>query len=345
MLLLFDCVDNVAVQHTRCRRLLLRCTVSTYVSTSVEQIPRIMRKITCTSGTVALLFTSVQRFASSDSIFSHTRHSWRRVREYEALTLSRKETRMEEKTCVKPQNSRLTLLFYQLAMASIPVWGSACASSLYKGTLSRNSTYANRGFGIVLSASTLSERWWVFDPQNPDQGPSGLAPVEKKTRLDLDGDGFLRLDETTVHFEPTLRLMSREDPRAVIELDVDIIKRSDSEKVTAQQLFDDAVLRRTSDAKQTQRVLKSAETMELAFDRTALVATISSDSNDQGEEQFALVDQPDFKASEGTPRRQVLWLSLRAPKLSASLKKDFNQLLRNLLVTPKAGPQTQKEKW
>ena len=97
----------------------------------------------------------------------------------------------------------------------------------------------NRGYGVVLPFSAISARWWIFDPEHPDKGPAALAPERKEDRIDIDGDGMLRLDELTARYEPALRLLSRTSTAPVrIELQVEILSEPGASEVSHRGLFD-----------------------------------------------------------------------------------------------------------
>ncbi|MBX2811267.1 MAG: hypothetical protein KTR25_05635 [Myxococcales bacterium] len=238
----------------------------------------------------------------------------------------------------------ITLMRTTFSLALLGCLLSGCANQRYIGTLSRHGTYVNRGYGIVLPMGPISERWWIFDPKHPDQGPSGLAPQYVNSRLDLDGDGLLKLDEKTVRYQPSIRLITRDAPLAKIEVDVRILSAPNLRKASLRQLmaYEIGKIAESNDA--TQTALRAIETHRITFERKMMVASVVNATNEQAH-RVALVDQTAFAAEEGVSRRQLIILTLHAKTLEPAMTEDFDHLLHNILASSKAGPQTRQERW
>src|SRR5687767_421469 len=102
---------------------------------------------------------------------------------------------------------------------------AGCTSPRYIGSIGRDGTYSNRGYGLAirLDAGGLGERWDPIDPTNTDRVPNRMRPKQATGPIDVDGDGLLQLTERTKHMEPTLRLLSRTSSVARIDVDVIIL--------------------------------------------------------------------------------------------------------------------------
>lgn len=230
------------------------------------------------------------------------------------------------------------------AVCPVLVLALGCATPRYLGTLSGGTTYVNRGYGLVLPLTGLTARWWIFDPEHPDQGPSGLAPKRKDDRIDLDADGMLLLDELTSRYEPALRLLSRTSTAARIDIAAEILSEPAASRVTLRGLLHSEIRTRAADAEAARKAIEGEEALSLAFGRPALVTTIER-IRDGGAERLALIDQPGFVAEEGVVRRQLIRVRLVGPSLRPDWVEDHRRLVESLLAAPKAGAETRRERW
>ncbi len=219
-----------------------------------------------------------------------------------------------------------------------------CVGPRYGGAFDRSGTYVNRGYGLVLPVASIAERWWVFDPEHPNRGPPGLTPARPLDRIDLDGDGMLRLDEFTPRYQPVLRLLARTATAARIELEVEILSEPAASEVTLRGLFDSEVRSRAGNATAARLAITSAERLTLGLGREAWVTSIVGVKGG-GALRLALVDQPGFSAEPGRVRRQLVRLALIAPTLKPTWLNDHAELLRGLIAAQSAGPTPETEQW
>lgn len=222
---------------------------------------------------------------------------------------------------------------------------AACApTGRYLGRLAAGPTYVNRGFGLVVPLAALGERWWLFDPEDPERGPRQLAPERKDERIDLDGDGMLRLDELTSRYDPLYRLVSKTSSSARIEFEVHILSAPGSEGVTARALFDDQVRGRAGNPTAQRLAIESAQELDLGLGRGGYVTSVVG-AKGGGALRLALIEQPTFEAENGIARRQMIWVRLEAPVLRPAWVADYDALVSGILAATKSGQTTRSERW
>ena len=285
------------------------------------------------------LIMSVQRIGTSDTLFPLSMRDECRLRDYGALICKKHHP--------YPCNGfrRLSIRVLQFIIyVGLAFMCVSCSNLRYIGSISRSGAYVNRGYGVVLPLDEVSDRWWIFDPEHPDKGPRVLSIEQRSERIDLDGDGMLRLDELTTHYRPHLRLLARNDLETSIELDIEILSEPAASKYSLEELFEGEVHQRAENDTVGRLALKQIESLKLAFGRTALVTTIIS-SRRGGFERIAMIDQPHFEAEEGMQRRQIVHLRLHAAETIEPWLEDYEQLLHLLLAAPQASTETRRERW
>ena len=220
---------------------------------------------------------------------------------------------------------------------------AGCAPTHHVGRLLPDGTYVNRGFGVVLPLEgLLAAGWEAVDPQlAPDDAQ---APQLVTERVDLDGDGMLRLDETIVRVAPALLLRSRTATATRIRLEIEIASEPEGDPAPLRGLFDARVKALAQDAEAARRALMDAETVELALERPARVAPIEP-ARGGGAIRLALVDQRGLDRPEGPPRRQLLWLRLDAPTLTPSVVTAHQSLLERLIAAREVGRGARTDRW
>lgn len=220
---------------------------------------------------------------------------------------------------------------------------SACTTPRYLGSVN-DGTYVNRGYGLVIPMRDMTTRWWIFDPRKPHEGPGTLPATRVDDRIDLDGDGMLRLDELTARYQPPLRLLSRTSIGARIELEVEILSEPAASEATLEALFQTELRGLAATPEGALEAQEGAESLRLAFERRALVASLPRTKSGDAV-RLALVDQTNLEAEQNVSRRQLVRLRLTAPRLREDLVQDFDQLLDDLLAARRAGPTSRRERW
>ncbi len=222
----------------------------------------------------------------------------------------------------------------------------ACATNRYIGSVGRDGTYANRGYGFALrlSDSDLLTRWQVLNPTElPLSGSDGL-PVPRRDRIDLNGDGLLTLGEETVRFDPVLRLKARTSTDgATADLRVEIMS-GHARSVGLDRLLTRALkLWTRASAVTRHRAYLGAESAELRGGHPMRVATATTA---RWQHHLAVIDQGVITAEANAKRRQVVTVHMYAPgPPRPQIQKDFGTLLRALLLNSAAAPESVKERW
>lgn len=213
----------------------------------------------------------------------------------------------------------------------------SCSSSRYIGSIGRDQSYANRGYGLLLPLTPhdLLSRWMPLDPNDLPDVPRALLPKARNEPLDLDGDGEKRITEKMPHYDPVLRLLSRTSTSVAMDLQVEIIpkaQKDDSlEALIRERLYGYPESQRAQAlaSMQTRRHLGGFEMRVLTFPSA----------------RVAYVDQRDFVAEERIPRRQLVAVRLIAPKLTEALKLEHERLIQELILSRQGGEHLRQEVW
>lgn len=244
-----------------------------------------------------------------------------------------------------------------MTAVAVALFAAGCGSQRYIGSIGRDRTYSNRGFGFALRLAPggLEERWLAIDPMAPSEVPASLRPKRIHSRLDLDGNGELRFDEAVDHFSPTFRLVSRTSTTARMDLDVLVVarryKKASLDAIAAGQIRKLGQL--TPD--ELDQAMASAKRRRIAPDFAALVLEVP-DCRPRTEPatatppqslacRAAFVDQPGLVAERGVARRQIIRVILVAPALNDVLRRDQDQLLRNLVLSRRGSEEKPADLW
>jgi hypothetical protein len=228
------------------------------------------------------------------------------------------------------------------------VLASACISDRYVGSIGRDGTYSNRGYGfaVLLLLDGLDKRWTAIDPAFPQHAPDDLMQEIRDEPIDLDGNGELDMGETTRFLVPTLRFVSTSTPsEAEMYVDVAIIGGTAKDAPLDSLLIHELRrLARTSTSADHIVSTSTKETVSSSFD--ARIAEARAPEAAGGKMyRVAVVDQNEFVAEQGVKRRQLIRVVLAAPELNAQLREDHNKVLRALVLNRKAGAETTQERW
>ncbi|MEO1232863.1 MAG: hypothetical protein AAFZ18_28615 [Myxococcota bacterium] len=229
--------------------------------------------------------------------------------------------------------------------ACLILTGGCAPTGRYLGRLGDGPAYVNRGYGVVAPVGGLGARWWAFDPEHPERGPRAVAPVRRNDRIDLDGDGMLRLDEITPRYEPSFRMLSKTSSAARIELEVHILSEPEASKVTLRGLLDSELRSRAARPETARDAIDGVQSWALPLGRTALVGFLPALRSGPGALALALVEQPGFEAEDGLVRRQVVRVMLWAPQLADPWLADHRAFVTSMLASPSAGASTRSERW
>lgn len=218
-----------------------------------------------------------------------------------------------------PNGTGRAFLFSLLTTLS---FGTGCVSDRYTGSVGRDGTYVNRGYGFTVQLSRLEERWAM-----PAQVKGFDSPI------DVDGDGLLENDETRRIRRPTLILESRTSS-ATMTIDAFILgKNNKSVPLEGLMLLELSQLRTASTA-------TLAPVLE-----SRMLATFPALISETGDRRIALIDVDELIAEENQVRRQLLKVVLRARELTAALRADLDVLLSALTLSRRGGAETAQEKW
>lgn len=230
-------------------------------------------------------------------------------------------------------------------LAWLLIFASCAPTGRYLGRLGDGPAYVNRGYGVVARVGELGARWWAFDPEHPERGPRAVAPLRRNDRIDLDGDGMLRLDEITPRYEPSFRMLSKTSTATRIELEVHILSEPEASTVTLRGLLDSELRSRGSSPEVSRVAIEGVEAWALPLARTAWVGSLPALRQQPGAMALALVEQPEFVAEDGLRRRQVVRILLHAPALVEPWLSDYRTFVTSLLASPSAGASTRSERW
>ena len=220
-----------------------------------------------------------------------------------------------------------------------------CTSPRYVGSIGRDGTYSNRGYGLAirLSANGLGERWDPIDPSDPDRVPKSLRPKMRNGPIDVDGDGFLQFTERQQHLDPALRLLSRTSSVARIDVDVLILggvnKTAPIDALMALELKDRAGTSTTA----VSGAIPKIRRRKVAPNFDARVAEILTP---KGFQRIALIDHEEFRGEEGITRRQLVKVVLSGVKTKVEgLAQDHERLLDGLILNTRGSTETVREQW
>lgn len=229
---------------------------------------------------------------------------------------------------------------------------SGCASDRYVGSVGARGAYGNRGYGLALDLrrGNLDARWQVIDPRSPGEHDPALVPAMLDVPIDLNGDGTLSMDETTRHHRPTVRLLARtaSTSSTATSSTAVVIPRID---------LDVAILGGAAAARPLELVTRQAAAELVGAQATVgeptkrtvapdYQARITEGSTGDGQFMLAVIDQPDFYATESAAtRRQVVRVLLLAPQLTPPLREDFRTLLGAITLNARGAPTTSQEQW
>ena len=221
---------------------------------------------------------------------------------------------------------------------------SGCTSPRYVGSIGRDGTYSNRGYGVAvrLSAGGLPERWDAIDPTEADRVPRSMRPAEETGPLDVDGDGLLQFTERTEHLTPTLRLLSRTSSVARIDVDVMILggknKTAPLDALMALQL-------KARAGTSTSAVGDAIANMKRRKVTPNFAARVAELERPTVFWRIALIDHDDFLAEEGIRRRQIVKVVLYAPRKSEAMIRDHERVLDALILNRRGSKETLREQW
>ncbi len=241
-------------------------------------------------------------------------------------------------------HTRRALLLASLLASTV----AACASPRYVGSIGRNNTYSNRGFGVTvdLNSGGVLSRWQALDPSDLKDVPLAVQPKRVREPLDLDGDGYLQITEATVLYRPALRLIARTSSVATMDLDVQILGSNNATVPLDALVGLDLKRYAGSSTAAVSQGFASIERTELTGGVKARIAQVKAHAEaGQPSLQLLVADVPNFVSEEGLPRRHIVRLVLRAPTLTEQMRQDFKHVVAGLLVAPKGAPLSKDEQW
>ena len=220
---------------------------------------------------------------------------------------------------------------------------AGCTTGRYLGSVGRDGTYANRGYGFALrlNHARLSTRWKQLNPTNLLRTKAGWPRITEEP-IDLNGDGMLDMGESVLHFDPVVRFHSRTSTGAVADLRVEILSGP------ARDASLDRLLRRALKiwtnlpADRVAHGLEHASPTTVA-ERDALVATSSTATSYH---QMAVVDQGLVSSEATIRRRQLVTVHVYGPVTAAdAIGQDFDAFLDALILNRAAAPESKSERW
>ena len=218
---------------------------------------------------------------------------------------------------------------------------AGCASPRYVGSIGRDGTYSNRGYGIAvpLESSGLSDRWKAIDPSKLERAPRKYRPSLINAPLDVDGNGYLEVTEQQEFTRPTLRLISKTS--TVSRMDVQVTILGGKNRVAPLDALLTYELRHLASETASAAVARMEKKNLRGND--AYVTTLTGDNGKFY--RVALIDQPEMIAEEGIKRRQVVKITLATEKPSDDLTKDHDRLLEAVILSRRGSSEGVKEKW
>jgi hypothetical protein len=218
-----------------------------------------------------------------------------------------------------------------------------CTTPRYIGSIGRDGTYSNRGYGmaILLASGGLAERWQPIDPSETDAAPKGARPTVVTAPLDIDGDGLLEVTERQLHAHPTLRLLSRTSTAARIDVEVGILGGKNAAAPLEALLFD-----------AMRKVAKTSSAAAAGSVAGAVARTVSPDFDARVGEietdrfyRIAVIDHGGFLAEEGIRRRQLVTVVLAAPSNAAAFTEDHDRVIGAMILNRRGSSTTIREQW
>ncbi len=202
-------------------------------------------------------------------------------------------------------------------------FGTGCVSDRYTGSVGRDGTYVNRGYGFTVQLSRLGDRWTM---------PAQISGFDSP--IDVDGDGLIEVDETRRIRRPTL-ILEAKTSSASMTIDAFILGKNNKDaSLEGLMLLELAQLANTS----------STSTLAPSID-SRMLGTFPVLVAEAGERRLALIDVDQLIAEENQPRRQIFKVILRARELTAALREDHDLLLSAMVLSRRGGAETAQEKW
>ena len=221
----------------------------------------------------------------------------------------------------------------------------SCATSRYVGSVGRDGTYANRGFGFALRIKhrDLDQRWKLLDPAQLPLTPRPGLPIPTREPLDLDGDGMLSVGESTLHFRPALRLVSRTSTGARADLRVEILSGPAKDAGLDRLLSRALRIWTKMPTRIRQRAFQRAQERNLIGGRKVRVATATSAA---WLHHLAVIDQGPVRVEERILRRQLVTVHVYAPRpADPTVTTDFDHILGALILNRQAAAESVLERW
>lgn len=229
-------------------------------------------------------------------------------------------------------NARSVALVVLLALAG-------CTTARYAGSVGRDRSFVNRGYGFLvrLSHARIGERFDAIVPENRERFPAAIRPKAFESPLDLDADGFLDVTETTRHFQPALRLLSRTSTAVFIDVDVQIL----SKKNNSAPLIEIAL----GDAKRMTQAAGGTFSGSAATTKRTVAPNFDAVVFELPRHRVAVIDQSGFEGEEGITRRQIVRVTLHAPRIDESLRAAHDDVLDALILNRRGSVESTKEEW
>ena len=221
---------------------------------------------------------------------------------------------------------------------------TACASSRYVGSVGRDGTYVNRGYGLALRMrhAGLAVRWKLVNPNKLPARPEPDLPVPSREPIDLDGDGMLSVGESILHFEPTVRLLSRTSTGARADVRVEILS-GPAEDVPLDRLLGRALKLWT---KTPQPVRQRAFQRSIHRRLQGWSARVTTATTARERHHLAVIEQGPIVAEERIRRRQLVTVHVYAPDPAAeTIDEDFEAILDALILSRTAARESVLERW
>ncbi len=232
-------------------------------------------------------------------------------------------------------------LLFSLPLALIV---SACTTGRYVGSVGRDGTYANRGYGFALRVQhrDLHRRWALLDPSKLPTVPTPGLPIPSRDALDRDGDGMLSVGESTLHFDPTVRLLSKTSTGARADIRVEILS-GPAKGASLEQLLERALRLWTRTPSITQLAAQHGAETDPVSGRMAKVTTATTAN---WRHHLAVIDQGTVIVEERIGRRQLVTVHVYSPEPAPTdLEQDFRMMLEALILSRRAAPESVMERW
>ena len=195
---------------------------------------------------------------------------------------------------------------------------AACATSPYLSSATRDGTFVNRGYGLVVNLDDDSD--WRIVAEGDPAVPWTQWPQRIDGALDLDADGELEREELTSYEAPTLRLISQTSTAVRIDVNVTIVPTAEGD------LKIDRLLRarQPSETARWQRLtVRPGHDAWLGW---------CPDCEAPEDRLVALIDHQNYRAEAGL-RRQLVELQLFAPELQPRHRAMLEAVLQRIYLT------------